>query len=173
MTAKKSSEKKQEVSAPGHHARDLGPFALWDRMDEMFEDFKKDFFGNFPARFCSPQDPEDPLDARLITPPMDIVEEDAFYLITLELPGIPKDKVDINITKNMLEISASLEEYKEDSEKNYLHRERCYQGYQRRVGFQKEVNPDKAAAEFKDGVLIIKLPKRVEDTKKVRKLKIK
>jgi len=172
MKVKKSPEKKQDLIVPEGQRWDIGPYSLLKRMDDMFDELRKDFFDPFPMRRPF-QAPLRAVEGQMVTPSMDIEEKDDLYNVSLELPGVPKDAIEINITSDMLEVKASFEECKEEKEKKYIHKERCYQGYQRRVGFAKEINSEKAKAELQDGILTVTLPKTVEDTKKVKKLKIK
>ncbi|HID71639.1 MAG TPA: Hsp20/alpha crystallin family protein [Thermoplasmata archaeon] len=173
MKIRKSARKSKDLMVPEQIDWGLTPFSLWDKMDEFFEDFKKEFFGSFPMRWRSFFTPLREVEDMIVSPSMDIEEKEDRYNVTVELPGVPKDNIEVNITEEGLEIKAALEETKEEKKKNFIHRERCYQGYQRAVSFQKEIDPDKAEAELKDGILRITLPKKETDKKEVKKLKIK
>ncbi len=94
---------------------------------------------------------------------MDIEDTGDSYKVTADMPRIPKDKVNINVTSDSLEISGG--EEKEETDKNYLHRERFYESFRRYVVFKDEVLPDKVEAEIKDGILTVKIPKKETTTK--------
>ena len=80
-----------------------------------------------------------------------------------ELPGIPKDKIDISLENAVLTISAERTEGEGDSAKTFK--------LMRSISMHEDVNPDKVAATLKDGLLAVDLPKREE--RKPRSIKIK
>jgi HSP20 family protein len=132
------------------------PFDLWTEMDRMFDQFRSSFddlFWPFAPRGA----------LRTYTgrraPPMDVVDLGDRYEMKAEVPGIPKEKIDIQVTPYGVEISAEHEETKEEKGKNYLHRERSSAGIYKSVEFPEEVKTDSVDAKLKDGVLTISLPK--------------
>jgi len=54
-----------------------------------------------------------------ITPPIDVADLGNHYEMHLEMPGIPKDKINIEVTQNSVEIYAKHEETKEEKNKNW------------------------------------------------------
>lgn len=66
----------------------------------------------------------------------------------------------------MLEISAEREERKEEEEETFVRRERRYGKLQRKMSLPAKVKPDEAEAEYKKGVLTIRLPKKKPEEKK-------
>jgi HSP20 family protein len=93
-------------------------------------------------------------------PSLDLVDNGDSYTVKAELPGITKDELKINVTKGGLDISAEVEEEKEEKGKKYIHRERSYSGFRRYLVFPKEVIPEKVKAEIKNGILTVKVPKK-------------
>ena len=77
----------------------------------------------------------------------------------LEMPGIPKDDINIEVTPTSIEVSAQHDESKEDKDKNWLRRERSSIGFYRSLELPEELKTDDVNAELKDGILTIKLPK--------------
>jgi HSP20 family protein len=102
---------------------------------------------------------------------VDLVDNGDSYTVTAELPGLSKDQVTLNVTKDGLDIIGEVKEEKEEKDKNYLHRERSYSAFRRCVVFPEEVIPDKAEAEMKKGILTVKLPKK-EPTPKEEPVKV-
>ena len=92
--------------------------------------------------------------------PLDFIDEGDHYQIHVELPGITKDDVDVQINQDGLSICAKKEEKKEDKNKNYLHRERAYSAFERSISFPEDVDPAKAEGRMKEGVLELKVPKK-------------
>ena len=97
-------------------------------------------------------------------PRMDMKETEDAYSVKLTMPGIDKDNIDISLTDGVLTVKG---ETKEDNEKEgenekWLVREHKHFTYYRSVRLPSEVQADKAEAEYKNGVLLLTLPKAEE-----------
>jgi HSP20 family protein len=101
---------------------------------------------------------------RLIAPLVDVSEDENHLTITAELPGLRKEDVKIQVENNVLSISGEKRLEKEEKDKNFHRLERRYGSFYRAIALPQGVSTDQADAEFKDGVLNIRLPKR-EDVK--------
>lgn len=98
--------------------------------------------------------------------PIDLKEYDNEYEVQAELPGVKKDDVDIEITKNHLRITAKKECTKEEKHKKYARSEFSYGTMTRTLYFPEEIKVADASAKMEHGVLKIVLPKvETEDTK--------
>ena len=95
---------------------------------------------------------------------MDVADHEDHYEMRLEMPGIPKEDISIEVTSNTIEISANHEKNNEDKEKNWLRRERSHMSYYRTLEFPEEILTDKVEAEMQDGVLTVTLPKTEPNT---------
>jgi HSP20 family protein len=146
------------------------------RMDEIFEDFRREVEGMFhPWPFSMtgwrfPQLADIEREIRL--PLCDICDMGDKYELQLEIPGIDKDKLDVKATKNSVEISAEQSEKEEEKLKNYLYKERSFRSFHRRVPIPEEIVPSKIEAKMNNGILQIRLPKKTptkveEETTKV------
>jgi len=102
---------------------------------------------------------------------VDLVDSGKEFEVCAEVPGIPKDKIDVTITKDSIEISGKAEVEKKEKEKGYVVRERAYSQIYRRMSFPEEVVPEKAVATLKHGLLEIKIPKKTP-TPEVKKHKV-
>jgi HSP20 family protein len=94
------------------------------------------------------------------TPPVDICETEDEVQVVAELPGIDPQKVDVSVEGNLLTIRGERrrEEVREDET---VHRtERVYGFFERSFSLPRSSDPEKIAAHFKDGVLILSIPKR-------------
>jgi len=159
------SEKKGEIT-------NMRPMDLWSEMDRMFDSFRTDFDELFWP-FANRTQPMTAIIPRR-TPPMDIADRGDRYEMRLEMPGIPKDDINIEVTSNGIEVSAKHEENKEDKDKNWLRRECSSMSYYRALELPEELKTDHVDAEFKDGVLTLKLPKvKPKPEDKPKKIKIK
>jgi HSP20 family protein len=99
-------------------------------------------------------------------PAVDIYEKDGTVHVLAEIPGIPKDKVDIEIHENVLTLSGENERSKEWSKEHTHFQERNYGKFQRKIVLPEGVNGDGAAAAYDHGVLHIKIPKSVPNPSK-------
>ena len=92
--------------------------------------------------------------------PVDVKEYDNHYCLKVELPGINKEDINIDINKSYVKIEAKKEIEKEEEEKKHKYHksEFRYGNYSRTIYFPYEINPETAKAELKKGVLEINLP---------------
>lgn len=91
---------------------------------------------------------------------VDLVDAWNKFVVHAELPGVAKDKIDVTLTKDGIEISAETDVEKEDKEKNFVVRERVYSHIYKQLSFPEEVIPEKAESTFKDGLLEVCIPKK-------------
>ncbi len=106
-------------------------------------------------------------------PRVDVKEEDNEVLVSAELPGMDQKDVDVEVTPDSIRISGEKKQEEEKEEKGYYRREMSYGSFERIIDLPTEVDENKAEAEFKNGVLTIKLPKSKEAQAKHKKIKIK
>jgi len=127
--------------------------------DDMLEDFRR----RFQERIWTPW--EWAIEPSTLEFPVreaysDLVDEGDKFLIRAEVPGIPRDKIDVTVTKDGIEISGETGVEKEEKEKNFVVRERSYSSIYKNLAFPEEVIPDKAECKVKDGVLEVSIPKK-------------
>lgn len=85
---------------------------------------------------------------------IDVKEFDNEYVIYAELPGLKKENIQIHYENERLCISVTKEENKEESNDNYIHRERYSSNYERSI-YIKDIDPKNLKAKLNDGVLEI------------------
>lgn len=92
---------------------------------------------------------------------LDLTETDQAFEVHMDLPGLRPDQVDINIENNLLTIRGERREEQEagGKDKQFHRMERRFGSFSRSVMLPMAVNESEAAAEFKDGVLRVVLPK--------------
>ena len=93
------------------------------------------------------------------TPFMDVIENAAEYIVRLEAPGIHKENLDINLVGEILTITGNREMVPEAEGEGYLLRERVYGKFARTIRLPVPVAEKKVTAEYRDGVLMVHLPK--------------
>lgn len=92
-------------------------------------------------------------------PNVDIADEPDRIRIRADMPGVPKENVEVHIEDDILEIKASLDESEERTEGNYIRRERRTSSFQRSFVLPDTVDKDQIKANMRDGVLSISIPK--------------
>jgi HSP20 family protein len=102
----------------------------------------------------------------LITPLADVWETDESVVVTMDMPGVEKHDVEINITDEELRVVAKRKIEPEQSEKDFHRRERTYKRFERMVRIPVSVRTEEARARLSDGVLEITLPKEVITSRK-------
>lgn len=102
----------------------------------------------------------------------DISETADEVIVRIDAPGFEKEDFAINVTENTLEVSAERKEEKAEKGETFFRRERRYGGIRRAMTLPVKVKPEETEAEYKSGVLEIRLKKAVPEKKK-RKIKVK
>ena len=92
-------------------------------------------------------------------PPVDVRETEEHYLILVDLPGIEPDTVMVEIEDNVLTISG---ERPQDESGTLFRRERPYGEFQRSLRLPEGCDVDNVVADFRNGVLELRVPKPVE-----------
>lgn len=106
-------------------------------------------------------------------PAVDITEHDDEYVAKVELPGVNKDDVKITMQDNVLSIRGEKTQEKKGKEENYHRVERYYGSFQRSFTLPTSVKSDRIEAEYKDGILTIRMPKAEEAKPKQIEVKVK
>ena len=101
---------------------------------------------------------------------VDLMEEKDQFVLTADLPGVKKDDLDIKMENDVLTISASRKNEYEKNEGGVYRRERSYGQFSRSFYLGSKVDGEKIGADYTDGVLKLKLPKREEV--KAREIKV-
>ena len=89
----------------------------------------------------------------------DVIDEGNQFLIKMDIPGIQKKDIKLNVTDNSIEVSAEHKEESEEKKKNYLRKERSNVSYYRTLPMSEDVVLGKVQTKLTDGVLEIILPK--------------
>lgn len=107
--------------------------------------------------------------------PVDVKEYDNEYCLKVELPGISKENINIDINKSYIKIEAKkeIEKEEEDKKHKYHKSEFRYGNYSRTLYFPYEINVEEASAELKGGILELKLPKLHKESDETKHLEIK
>jgi HSP20 family protein len=124
------------------------PLALFHRrIDSLFEDL-------FGGRLSGP------FGAEGFAPQIDLSETEKEVRVTAELPGLDEKDVEVTLTANVLTLKGEKKEEHEEEKGDYYHSERSYGFFERSVQLPEGVDPDKAEAKFKKGVLRVSIPRK-------------
>ena len=105
-------------------------------------------------------------------PLVDIVEDENEYLIKAELPEVRKEDLKVTVQDNVLTLTGDRSFEKEEKGKKYHRIERAYGSFARSFSLPEEADAQKVSAEFKEGVLHIRLPKSEKAKPKSIQVKI-
>lgn len=92
-------------------------------------------------------------------PAVDVMETDEEFQIRAELPGVEKKDVKLSVENGVLLISGHREQEKEEKGKRYHRIERAYGNFARSFTVPEAVDSEKVTADFKNGLLTVRLPK--------------
>lgn len=107
-----------------------------------------------------------PMEGNIFMPLADVKETEEAIVVTMDLPGVEKQDVDISISDDELRVVAEKKAETEVSEKDYHKKERTYKRFERMVKLPVAVKIEEAKARLESGVLEITLPKEVVTAKK-------
>lgn len=126
------------------------PFNLMRRMTEEMDRA----FGKYTPTLPEPE---------LWAPTLEVAEKNGNFIATLELPGLKKEEVKVEVTDEGLIISGERKLEKEEKEEGYVRSERSYGSFYRLVPLPKGARVENIKAELTNGVLVVTVP--VPETK--------
>jgi HSP20 family protein len=94
------------------------------------------------------------------SPAVDIYETEAEIVLKVEVPGIPREQVNVEVDDGTLHLRGERKIEKDVKEESYHRVERVYGTFHRSFALPDSVDADKVRAELRDGVLEIRLGKR-------------
>ncbi|MHA1292488.1 MAG: Hsp20/alpha crystallin family protein [Promethearchaeota archaeon] len=171
--AKKEEQKSRELSI-----RRENPFSLFQKMDKLFDDLRRSFFDDFYWPFSwrrtRPLSLEVMEDEPIFrTPLANITEDEKFFTIAAELPGIDKGDLEITIHDGTLEIKGEHKEERKEKEGELVRREYHSSSYYRAFTLPEHIDEDKIESNLDKGILNIKIPKVEPPEPKKKKIEVK
>jgi HSP20 family protein len=131
----------------------------WNMLREEMNDLRSRFFGDDEGWLAGGN-----------LPSVDLSETENAVEVRMDVPGVKAKDIDIQINGNLLTVTASRDEEKEEKGRTY-HRVERHARYSRTVSLPAPVVESEIAAEYHDGVLSVTLPKT--DESKAHKIKVK
>lgn len=151
-----SSEKKEP------HKEEEGGAIMPRRFESMFDAFRQDMERMMTRPWSFPGwEMPSPFEARDMRIALyDLVDKGDRYELSLEVPGIEKEKIDVKATRYSVEVSGKHSEKTEEKGKRYLYTERLYRSFYRNVPVPEEIVTSKVTAKVENGILKLELPKK-------------
>lgn len=106
------------------------------------------------------------------SPVVDISEDDKEYAIKAELPDVKKEDIKLNVHDDVLTITGERKYEKEEKGKKYHRIERAYGSFVRSFTLPEDADGTKVTAEYKDGMLNVRLPKSEKAKPKTIEVKV-
>ena len=150
------------------------PELYFDSIHQELDNFLRDTF--FAHSFGHPLKV---IKNTTLRPAVEVIQNKENYKIKVQLPGIKKENIDVELDNDFMTITAEThqekeeEEHQDDNNKHYHTSEFRYGKYMRTITFDQPIKCEDANAEYIDGVLTITIPKQKIETKQPKKLTIK
>ena len=143
----------------------------WDRFREL-EDMSHRLNRLLAGKDVKSQDGKDTMIMADWVPPLDISETDQEFQIKAELPGIKKDNIKVTLEGGILTLQGERPAEQEQKGRRIHRVERSYGRFVRSFTLPDGVDESKVNAEFKDGILTLRLHKSPEAVPKAIEVKV-
>ncbi|GGY38427.1 Hsp20/alpha crystallin family protein [Parvularcula lutaonensis] len=145
-----------------------------ERPLDLFQDEMNDVFERFFRRFDAPSfDRFGGLFGGVPQPLVDVSETDKEIKIVVDLPGLDEDDIDVSVTGNLLTVRGERREERDEDERGFVVHERTIGTFYRSIPLPPGIDPDKAKAEFKRGVLKVRIPKTADAAGHTKRIEVK
>ena len=145
--------------------RSRDPFnRLRTEFDRMFDAFPS----HFPVALLGSRHL-----ASMPVPAVEITETDKEYRVSVEVPGIPHENINLSIDNDMLVLSGEKKDEREEHEKEYSISERSYGSFERRIALPKDARREGVEANTENGVIRIVIPRNKEPSSEPRRIEIR
>ena len=95
-----------------------------------------------------------------------------FYEINVEVPGVEPENIDVSVHGNTITVKGEKRFVREESGRTYFFSERAYGAFQRSFRVPPDGDPHRIDAQYKNGVLSVRVPKTAGDNGKARRIKV-
>jgi HSP20 family protein len=153
------------------------PFREFVRFERDLRRMFDEFWGERRRREALPGPtktgfPIEQREALVGTPAIDLIDKKDSLILRSEMPGVKKENLKVSVNENSISISGKIEQERKTKEEDYYFCERGCSSWQRTLSLPVKVKPEKAKANYKDGLLEITLPKTEEAKAKAKEIKI-
>lgn len=108
-----------------------------------------------------------------LSPMSDASSDEAAYRITMELPGVTEDAIELHVDQGVLTVSGEKKAEREEKGDTWYFSEREYGAFRRSFRLPGDAEADKAEARIVDGVLTVTVPRKAPDAAKGKKIDVK
>lgn len=129
------------------------PLRVLDRETEGVADTLWRWLGLAPSTAFGPR-------WRAFGPPMDVIENDQAFKVTMEVPGIDKDDIEVRLVQDRLTIRGKQRGEEEHRGRDTYRLRRSRRIFRRSVELPGQIDRDQVTASLRRGVLTVQLPKR-------------
>lgn len=109
----------------------------------------------------------------LLKPTLNIGSDEKEYSISVEMPGVDRKDITIEIVNQTLTIKGEKKQEKEEKKKEFYRMERSYGSLQRVLSLPEDADHDKMKATFKNGILNIITPRKQVPKSEIKQIEIK
>jgi HSP20 family protein len=142
-------------SARRYHHYYFDPFAQMEMMERQMAQMMNDTMVDFNPR-------------------EDIKETPDAYIVSMDIPGMDKDKINVEVKNNMLIVSGERNsETKEEQPNQFYRQQRAFGHFYRSMPLPQDAKADNIDAQYKDGVLTVKVPRAKQAKPAAQKIKVK
>ena len=92
----------------------------------------------------------------------DIQELDGHYLLTMDLPGVSKEDIKIEVKADRLTVSAIKKESNSEDKNSFIRRERTFGSFSRSFTLSETIDSENIEASYENGVLHLAIAKKAE-----------
>ena len=107
-----------------------------------------------------------------VLPATNIEETAHSFIVKMAVPGIEKDKLNVEVKDRLLTISSEMEDEQEEEKKNFTRREYSYQTFKRSFALPENVDEGGIKANYENGELVLTLPKSEVEIQKSKQISI-
>jgi HSP20 family protein len=105
-------------------------------------------------------------------PAIELQETDKEIILKAQVPGVAADDLDIQVTQDVVSIAGNYQKEEHNDEKGFYRSEFRYGEFQRVIPLPATIQNDQVQSEFKDGILVLRLPKVTDTARRVVKVNI-
>ena len=140
-----------------------------DEMDRFFDDF---FTGSGFSLPGVGRGLLEGMDSTILKPRLDLGATDNAYTITVEIPGVSEKDICLELAHDTLTICGEKKQETQERNKNFYRVERSYGAFQRTLSLPEDANRENIQADFKNGVLTIRIQRTVLSGTRARQIEI-
>lgn len=154
-----SRARRESESSAATPSNNMNTMTHWNPFRDM-QDLQNRVLHALQAKSAAASGQQESITVAEWSPAVDITEDSSEYLIKAELPEVSREDVKVTVENGMLTLKGERRLEKEEHGRKFHRVERAYGSFLRSFHLPENTDPSKVSAEFKDGLLRIRLPKQ-------------